>query len=199
MARLELRHLLIVAAASLSLACDDTRAIGARRQSSRTSQSASPAAPTERPGAARDECENLKPPTGSELVAHYYATGVQIYRWSGSAWTLVGPDAVLYADAARTSKAGTHHAGPTWESVGGGKVVASAAQRCTPDSSAIPWLSLGAVSNAGAGIFRHVTFIQRLRTVGGVMPSMSGTSAGEEARVPYGAEYLFYRSDWRAR
>jgi hypothetical protein len=139
------------------------------------------------------ECDSLQAPAGTELAAHYYASGVQIYRWSDSTWTLVGPDAVLFADAGRASKVGTHYAGPTWESADGGKVVGATARRCVPDSGAIPWLSLRAVSSAESGIFRRVTFIQRLHTVGGLAPSAPGRSAGDEARVPYTAEYFFYR------
>ncbi|MFL5618100.1 MAG: DUF3455 domain-containing protein, partial [Gemmatimonadaceae bacterium] len=69
------------------------------------------------------------------------------------------------------------------------------AQRCTPDPTAIPWLSLGAVPNDGPGIFRRVTFIQRMHTVGGLAPPSPGRSTGEEVRVPYTAEYFFYRTE----
>jgi hypothetical protein len=90
---------------------------------------------------------------------------------------------------------GTHYAGPTWESVSGSKVVGTVAQRCTPIATAIPWLSLTATSSEGPGIFRRVEFIQRLHTVGGLAPSAPAASAGEEARVPYTAEYFFYRTE----
>jgi hypothetical protein len=144
--------------------------------------------------AAQGECDTLHAPARTELAAHYYASGVQIYRWSDSTWTLVGPDAVLFADARRSSKVGTHYAGPTWETADGGKVVGTTARRCVPDSTAIPWLSLNAVSSPVSGIFRRVTFIQRMHTVGGLSPSAPGHSADEEARVPYTAEYFFYRA-----
>ena len=149
----------------------------------------------EPPSAAvpQGECDSLQAPAGTELAAHYYASGVQIYRWSDSTWTLVGPDAVLFTDAGRGSKVGTHYAGPTWESADGGKVVGATARRCVPDSGAIPWLSLRAVSSAESGIFRRVTFIQRLHTAGGLAPSAPGRAVGEEARVRYTAEYFFYR------
>ena len=142
-----------------------------------------------------DECDAVRPPAGRTLAAHFYATGVQVYHWSGTAWTFVAPDAVLYADAAGKDQVGTHYAGPTWESVGGSTVVGGAARRCTPDSTAIPWLSLSAVSGDRPGIFRRVTFIQRTHTVGGLAPSAPGSVAGQEARVPYTAEYFFYRTD----
>jgi hypothetical protein len=40
-----------------------------------------------------------------------------------------------------------------------------------------------------------VTFIQRVNTVGGKAPTVNGVVAGEVARVPYTAEYLFYKAD----
>jgi hypothetical protein len=37
-----------------------------------------------------------------------------------------------------------------------------------------------------------VTFIQRLNTAGGLAPATAGAAIGQEARVPYTADYLFY-------
>ena len=145
-------------------------------------------------GAAPRDCDNVRPPARSTLVAHYYATGVQIYRWSDTAWIFVAPDAVLSADADGKTRVGTHYAGPTWEG-GGGKIVGAVAQRCTKNATAIPWLSLTAGPGEGSGIFRGVTFIQRVHTTGGLAPSAPGFSTGAEARVPYTAEYFFYRTE----
>lgn len=139
-------------------------------------------------------CQNLKPPTSSKLAFHAYATGVQIYRWSGTSWSLYGPAAVLSSDAEGRSKVGTHYVGPTWESVSGSKVVASVIDRCTADPNAVQWLSLGAVSSGGPGAFHRVTFIQRVNTVGGKAPATGGTFVGQEVSVPYAAEYFFYRA-----
>lgn len=141
-----------------------------------------------------DGCENLRAPAGSKLASRMYAEGVQIYRWDGAGWAFVAPSATLYANARAKGVVGTHYAGPTWESVSGSKVVGAVLERCTPDADAIPWLSLGAASNEGHGVFRRVTFIQRVQTVGGKAPAAPGSSADQEARVPYTAEYLFYRA-----
>ena len=43
-------------------------------------------------------------------------------------------------------------------------------------------------------MFQETTFIQRLRTVGGLAPTAPGTTVNEERRVPYTAEYVFYRA-----
>ena len=63
-----------------------------------------------------------------------------------------------------------------------------------PDPSAIPWVLLGVASQDGPGIFDQVTSIQRLNTVGGIAPTTPGAVIGQEARVPYTALYVFYRS-----
>jgi len=36
--------------------------------------------------------------------------------------------------------------------------------------------------------------MQRFNTIGGTAPAEAGTVFGEEARVPYTAEYYFYRN-----
>ena len=138
-------------------------------------------------------CENLKPPAGSKLAFHVYAKGVQIYRWSGTSWTLYGPDATLSADAEGRSTVGIHYVGPTWETNSGSKVVGSVIDRCTADPNAVQWLSLGAVPTDGPGVLRRVTFIQRVNTVGGKAPTTGGDFVGQETRVAYWAEYFFYR------
>jgi hypothetical protein len=66
---------------------------------------------------------------------------------------------------------------------------------CQPEPTAIAWLRLKAVSTDGPGIFSNVTFIQRVNTEGGTTPAAPGSSIGEEKRVPYTAEYYFYRAE----
>src|SRR5262249_41001413 len=43
--------------------------------------------------------QNLQVPAGNKVAFHAYAEGVQIYRWNGTSWTFVAPEAVLYANA----------------------------------------------------------------------------------------------------
>jgi hypothetical protein len=141
-------------------------------------------------------CDSIRIDAGNEVAFHAYALGVQVYRWSGSAWVFVEPVANLYADKGYRGQVGTHYAGPTWESNSGSKVVGRrvVGTGCTPDSGAIPWLKLEAVSTDGPGIFSGVTFVQRVNTTGGNAPAAPGTTVGEEARVSYTAEYFFYRA-----
>jgi hypothetical protein len=141
-----------------------------------------------------DDCEIVQVPAGNKVAFHAYAEGVQIYRWNGTSWTFVGPEADLFADAGGASAVGIHYGGPTWESASGSKVVGSVLERCTPDPDAIPWLLLKAVSSEGPGIFHRVTYIQRVNTVGGNAPTNPGDLPGEVTRVRYTAEYFFYRA-----
>ena len=189
-----LTRLLVAATATLSLGYAGVGPLAMNRRTALPRQrTSSPVSQPDGRDTVRNECDGLQPPAGSTLAARFYAAGVQIYRWSGAAWTFVAPEALLYADTGRKDKVGKHFAGPTWESVGGSTVVGGAALRCTPDSTAIPWLSLTAVSGDRPGIFRRVTFIQRVHTVGGLAPSTPGSALGEVVRVPYTAEYYFFR------
>jgi hypothetical protein len=139
------------------------------------------------------ECSQLNPGQDQVLIFHAYATGVQVYRWNGSAWIFVEPIASLFADSNYRGLVATHYAGPTWESKSGSKVVATKDKGCSPDSNAIDWLLLSKVSTEGPGIFSSVTYVQRLNTNGGKAPSTPGTTVGDKAKVPYTAEYYFYR------
>src|SRR5688572_19459413 len=94
-------------------------------------------------------CDALQVPAGNRLTVHVYALGVQIYRWNGTAWAFIAPEAVLFADPCYDEQVGTHYAGPTWESNGGSKVVGARLAGCSPNRGAIPWLLLGATSTSG--------------------------------------------------
>ena len=192
----------LAAAAALLTACVDEAPVGPTRAAIPTPLAASPSAAKAggAPAAGNDNrapdlgaCQNLQAPAGSKVAYHVYATGVQIYHWTGTSWAFDGPSAVLSADAGGRSTVGTHYAGPTWESVSGGTVVGTVQQRCTPNPNAIAWLLLSAVSD-GPGVFHRVAYIQRVNTVGGNAPSSPGSFVGAEARVPYTTEYFFYRA-----
>ena len=140
-------------------------------------------------------CEQLAPPAGNEVAYRVYAVGVQIYRWNGTAWAFVAPEAGLFANVNYRGLVGSHYGGPTWETVSGSLVVSSAttAIPCTPDPTAIPWLRLTAITSTGPGILEGVTYIQRINTAGGIRPATPGTTVGEEVRIPYTTEYFFYK------
>lgn len=148
--------------------------------------------------------ESLQAPQGYTVSARVFASGVQIYTAVPSAsdasqlvWTLAGPEAFLFgADGALV---GRHfaYAGPTrpgWISQSGSLVVgARTIAPVTVDPNAIPWLLLDAVHTEGEGLFAETALIQRVNTTGGLAPATPPTHLGEEARIGYTAEYVFYR------
>ena len=140
-------------------------------------------------------CDVVVVPAGNRVSYRTYALGVQIYRWDGTRWNFVAPEAGLYASPNYRGRVGSHFAGPTWESNSGSTVVASRVDGCSPDPTAIPWLLLATVTADGPGPFERTTFIQRVNTSGGLQPPNPGTVPGEERSVPYTAEYYFYRAD----
>lgn len=147
---------------------------------------------------------SLQVPEGYRVSRHAYATGVQIYVATVSStdpaklvWTFAAPEAVL--QDAEGEIVGIHYAyaGPTrpaWESQSGSIVVgARTVPPVTVDPTAVPWLLLDGIQSTGPGIFKDTAYIQRVNTTGGLAPAMPPTHVGQEARVPYTAEYVFYR------
>ena len=145
------------------------------------------------------QCGAIAVEAGHKLDVHVYAKGVQIYQWNASTmfWDFVGPRADLFAEESFHGEIGTHFNGPRWQSKGGSRVKAEAIQgkSCTPDSSAVAWLLLKATETTAMGMFRDVTFIQRVNTTGGLRPTEPGTLHGELKEVEYTAEYYFYKAE----
>ena len=106
-------------------------------------------------------------------------------------WAFVAPEATLSEDG---KIVGQHGAGPTWEAPDGSKVKGAVRQRQDGGAGNIPWLLLGGTPE-GTGRFAGVTSIQRLATRGGVEPKdgCDQFSTGREMRVPYTADYYFYK------
>jgi hypothetical protein len=135
-------------------------------------------------------------------VARYHGVGTQIYTCLPNPnatpdggvediWTFKAPNATLYNE--HCCVAGTHFAGPTWQSIDGSTIVGSkVASAASPNADSIPMLLLKAKSNSGNGIFSNVTYVQRLDTQGGVAPSGACNIEGAELAVPYEANYYFY-------
>jgi hypothetical protein len=147
----------------------------------------------------------LQVPEGYKVSFHAYAIGVQIYTAQPSAsnpaklvWTFTAPEAVLLDSEGEIVGIHYAYAGPTrpaWESGSGSIVVgARTLPPVTVDPTAIPWLVLDGIQEAGPGIFKGTAFIQRVNTTGGLAPSTPPTLAGEEVRIPYTAEYFFFRA-----
>jgi Protein of unknown function (DUF3455) len=144
----------------------------------------------------------LNVPDAGVLVLKARGEGVQIYQCKATSdaagafeWVFEAPEADLVNDSGQ--RIGKHYGGPTWEANDGSKVIGQLQQHVDASGpSAIPWLLLKAKSTPGTGIFKDVSYIQRLDTEGGRAPSSGCDSqnAGAEARIHYAANYYFYRS-----
>lgn len=141
-------------------------------------------------------CSSIAVEEGNKLAFHVYAKGSQIYKWNGSSWAFVGPEATLYAEENYFGEVGNHGIGPHWTSKSGSRVKAARVPNtgCRPDPTAIEWLLLKKTETSGSGIFSQVTFIQRTNTTGGLAPTEPG-ELNEVREVPYTAEYYFYRAE----
>ncbi|HXZ14184.1 MAG TPA: DUF3455 domain-containing protein [Candidatus Sulfotelmatobacter sp.] len=141
--------------------------------------------------------QKLQPPANEQLLLRVHAKGDQIYTCKAdgtqAAWTLKAPDAQLFDKEGKAF--GKHFAGPSWEANDGSRVTGKAvANEPSPDPDSIPWLLVTVVSRSGEGALARVTSIQRLNTKGGKAPSTGcdAAHAGQELRVAYSADYLFF-------
>jgi hypothetical protein len=125
---------------------------------------------------------------------HGFGVGFQVYTWNGTSWGSAVPDAVLFNGEGGV--VATHFAGPSWESNSGSLVVGALPPdgAIIMDTNSIPWLRLKALTAEGPGIFADTTYIQRVNTTGGKAPSAPGAFIGQVARIPYTADYFFYRA-----
>lgn len=144
---------------------------------------------------APDVPEDIAVPEGHKVHFHGFAEGFQVYTWDGFKWGPAVPDATLFDEDGNV--VADHFAGPTWRSNSGSEVVGALPPLSViMDEDSIPWLRLAADEHRthGPGIFANTTFIHRVNTVGGKAPSVDGTVVGQVAKIPYTADYFFYRA-----
>jgi hypothetical protein len=147
--------------------------------------------------AAQQVPAQLQPPANEKLLLQVHAKGDQVYTCKGDAgqfaWTLKAPDAQLFDKDGKSF--GKHFAGPSWEAADGSRVIGKAiANVPSPDADSIAWLLVNVVGHEGSGVLSPATTIQRINTKGGKAPASGcdASHAGQEVRVPYSADYLFY-------
>jgi hypothetical protein len=130
--------------------------------------------------------------SANKVQLHGFGVGFQVYTWDGLTWTGPIPDATLFDSEGNI--VADHFEGPSWQSPSGSLVVGTVTGKITVDLTAIPWVRLVPVIKEGPGVFADVTFIQRINTVGGKAPETDGAVIGQVAKVPYTADYFFYRA-----
>lgn len=125
------------------------------------------------------------------------ASGVQTYTCEFDAqhhpaWVFRSPRATLF-DASGHAVV-RHGAGPSWESEDGSRIVGHAiAQLPSETKASVPQLLLETHSTAAAGMLSDVRYVQRVKTIGGLMPAQPCSTVGDVGSSPYLAEYVFYR------
>jgi len=141
--------------------------------------------------------EQIQPPAGEQLLLQVHAKGDQVYTCKEGvtqfAWTLKAPDAQLFDKDGKSF--GKHFAGPSWEASDGSRVTGKAVANVpSPDADSIAWLLVNIVNHEGTGLLSRATSIQRINTKGGKAPASGcdAVHAGQELRVAYSADYLFY-------
>lgn len=89
---------------------------------------------------------------------------------------------------------GKYYAGPTWETMDGGKVTGKQVGVAPSSAGNIP-LQL-VMTEPGSGAMKDVTYIQRVNTKGGVAPAdpCNASTKGAKKTVPYSADYVFYKA-----
>lgn len=130
----------------------------------------------------------LKVPAGNTLTASLDGSGVQIYHCANGGWTLLQPAATLTQGG---KPIGLHFKGPIWVSTVDGSEVGAATVATVNQDGAVPELLLKANQNLGEGVFSKVTYVQRLRTTGGLAPSGNCVDGAQQA-VGYSALYRFW-------
>ena len=141
-----------------------------------------------------DGCQDLAVQAGNKAFFRVYAEGVQIYRWNGTSWVFVAPEADLFANPGGTGLVGVHYAGPTWESVSGSKVIGAVRATLHPESRRHSMAVASCRIQRRPRAFRPGDLYPAREHLGGhrSRPKPALPSA-MIARVPYTTEYYFYR------
>jgi hypothetical protein len=159
---------------------------------------------------------DIQVPVGNQLVRGGHAEGTQDYvcvpSAAGYAFTLFTPRATLFAGNSRQVMTHAFTPNPfedgtvraTWQdsldsSAVWGKAVSSSSDPAFVAQGAIAWVLLQQVGfqpgPSGGDSLSSTTYVQRVNTTGGAAPSTGCSSdddIGNQAFVPYTADYLFY-------
>lgn len=168
---------------------------------------------------------NLQVPAGNVLYMKTQAAGTQNYvclpAATGYAWTFHSPVATLFVEyrwlhADIRQQVTTHFLSPnpgengmprpTWQSsldssAVWAKVIANSTDPNYVAAGSIAWLLLEVTGKRegmnGSSMLWPATFIQRVKTSGGIAPATGCTEAshvGATAMVPYTTDYLFFKA-----
>lgn len=135
------------------------------------------------------------PPTGVEVL-RLEARGSQVFRCesqpAGLRWTYRLPEAELRD--AHGQLVMRHGVNLSFEHVDGSRLVSDIIDHVpSPSGDSLPWLLLK-TSEFGEGALQGITYVQRINTVGGMPPpSCEAGQLNQVLRVPFSAEFVFFR------
>lgn len=147
--------------------------------------------------------EMIRVPAGNEVVLETTAVGVLNYECRANTptagmigWTLASPKADLLD---RTGKTVASYSGPpaTWAHIDGSSVVGSQlATAPVIGATNLPMQLSKGTPGMGAGLLQNVSYIQRIKTKGGLDFSKPCTQAeiGDKMTLPYQADYIFWKA-----
>ena len=110
-------------------------------------------------------------------------------------WVFVGPDAKLMDRSGK--QVGTYYGPPaTWASLDGSQLTATQLAVASVGTGHIPLQLVKANPAMGMGAMQGVTYIQRVKTQGGVAPAVAcdATNMGSQQTVNYQADYIFWKA-----
>ena len=147
--------------------------------------------------------ETIQVPSGNEVVLETTAVGVLNYECRLNVptagmigWTLASPKADLLD---RTGKTVVSYSGPpaTWAHLDGSSVVGSQLSVAPViGATNLPVQLSKGTPGTGAGLLQNVSYIQRIKTKGGLDFSKPCTQAeiGDKMTLPYQADYIFWKA-----
>ncbi len=136
-------------------------------------------------------------PPQAEQVMSTTASGVQVYSCEYDAqhhlaWVFKSPLATLYDTSGQAVI--KHAAGPSWQADDGSRIVGHVlAQTPSATAESIPQLLLETHSAGASGTLSNIRYVQRINTVGGLMPAAACTAEHQTGSSPYIANYAFYK------
>ena len=141
-------------------------------------------------------------PAGNKVAMETVGVGEITYQCNAKKdmagqfeWVFVGPDAKLND---RSGKQVGKYFGPpaTWESMDGSKLTGTQVAVAPSAAGNIPYQLVKANPVMGSGAMTGVTYIQRVKTMGGVAPAMAcaASNMGSKQIVTYQADYIFYKA-----
>jgi hypothetical protein len=138
-------------------------------------------------------------PSGHKVVLETTASGLLNYECRPTAtgpygWVLMSPQASLLD---RTGKDVVAYSGPpaTWKHIDGSSVVGNQISIAPNGEYNLPLQLSRAEPSKGYGALQDISFIQRIKTKGGVEKAKvcSAANSGEKLTVSYQADYIFWR------